>query len=79
MIKPMECPRCKFVPQILRSSRWFGKWIFYIRIRGFRLMLDKDQSMKRKWFFTESGATRYWNRWVRRELRRMKKEDESHE
>lgn len=73
-MKIESCPKCEFVPQVWRSSRWFGKWIFYIRIRGFRLMLNKDHSMKRKWFFTENGAVRYWNRWARRERRRMKKE-----
>lgn len=68
MNKVEKCPKCKCVPDVARTSRWYGWWIFHVRIRGYIRWEDHYQCYKRDFFsLTENGVYRKWNRWVRRE------------
>lgn len=75
MFETVKCPKCKLVPNVARTSRWYGWWIFHIRIRGYIIFEDYSQCYKREFFsLTENGVYRKWNRFATRII----KQDQTH-
>ena len=70
MIKPMECPRCGSSIWIERTGGFYHPWCGE---EGCLECLDKAFEFASDFEFI---ARLRWNRWARRELRRMKKEGE---
>ena len=76
-MKVEKCPQCTLAPDVARKSKWYGRWIFYIRIHGY-IIWEKyfkcHESRKEFFSLTENGCYRKWNRWARREAKRIARE-----